>query len=67
MPHTTLRQALTDERDWWSDWVVPMLGRRMRRTSRGDGVSAKWPEPIRPVDGMKRIARRRLSAKDVRA
>jgi lysophospholipase L1-like esterase len=64
VPHRTLRQALTDERDWWSEWVVPMLGRRLRRTPRGDGVGAKWPEPIRPADGMKRIARRRLSASD---
>ena len=67
VPPRTRRQALTDERDGWSEWVMPSLRRRMRRVPRSDGVSAKWPEPIRPADGMKRIARRRLSASDAPA
>ena len=58
MPQRTLRQALAEERDWWGDWVGPMLGRRLRRTPLGHQLSAKWPEPIRPAKGMKRMARR---------
>lgn len=67
VPRRTRRQALTDERDWWSDWVVPMLVRRVRRVPRGGGVGARWPEPIRPAAGMKRLARRRVSGWDARA
>jgi lysophospholipase L1-like esterase len=58
IPHRTLREVLADERDWWGDWVGPMLGRRMRGPALGADMTAKWPEPIRPVDGMKRMARR---------
>jgi lysophospholipase L1-like esterase len=58
VPRRTLRQVIADERDWWGDWVAPMLGRRMRRTPLGAELSAKWPEPVRPAEGMKRLARR---------
>jgi lysophospholipase L1-like esterase len=57
----TFRQWLADERDWWGDWVGPMLRRRMRRSRLGQEFSAKWPDPIRPAEGMKRLARRRAS------
>lgn len=58
IPHRTFRQVVADERDWWGDWVGPMLGRRMRGPAMGAAMSAKWPEPIRPAEGLKRQARR---------
>lgn len=58
VPQRTLRQVLAGERDWWGDWVGPMLGRRLRRTPTDAETRAKWPEPIRPAEGMKRMARR---------
>jgi lysophospholipase L1-like esterase len=57
VPHRTLRQVVADEREWWGDWVRPMLGRRMRGTPLGHEITAKWAEPIRPAKGMKRLAR----------
>jgi lysophospholipase L1-like esterase len=57
-PQRTIRQALAEERDWWGDWVGPMLSRRLRGPQPSAQTKAKWPEPIRPADGMKRAARR---------
>jgi lysophospholipase L1-like esterase len=54
----TWREALAAERDWWQEWVRPMLGRRMRRQPIGAELTAKWPDPIRPADGMKKLAAR---------
>jgi lysophospholipase L1-like esterase len=54
----TWRQAVAAEREWWQEWVRPMLGRRRRNEPIGSDLTAKWPEPIRPADGMKRLAAR---------
>jgi lysophospholipase L1-like esterase len=55
----TPSEWVTDEWDWWNGWVRPALGRRWRRRPEGYGLTAKWPEPIRPASGMKRLARGR--------
>lgn len=52
------REALAAEREWWHEWVGPMLGRRRRNQPLGAELTAKWPDPIRPADGMKRLAAR---------
>ena len=57
VPSRTFKELLLAERDWWGEWVGPMLGRRMRRSPIGEELSFKWPEPIRPADGMKKQAR----------
>jgi len=54
----TWREALAAEREWWNGWVLPMLGRRRRNEPLGADLAARWPDPIRPADGMKRLARR---------
>jgi hypothetical protein len=59
VPDRSVREWFADEREWWGDWVGPMLGRRMRGAPVGAETTAKWPEPIRPAMGMKRMARRR--------
>lgn len=48
------------EVEWWRDVVFPMFGRRMRGVTLGDALSPRWPEPIHPADGMKRLYRKRL-------
>ena len=53
------RQNVTAETEWWREWVRPMLGRRRRGTPLGADLTAKWPDPIRPAEGMKRLAARR--------
>jgi lysophospholipase L1-like esterase len=54
------REAVTAEREWWNEWVRPMLGRRRRHEPLGADLTAKWPDPIRPADGMKRLAARQV-------
>ncbi len=63
IPQRDFREMLTDEWDWWNGWVRPALGRRWRNAPEGYGLRPKWPEPIRPADGMKRAATRSRSAR----
>lgn len=75
VPHTISPPAVPDpappgmrawvrrEREWLGEWVLPMFGRRLRGVTLGDSLEAKWPEPIRPADGMKKMARRRVARK----
>jgi lysophospholipase L1-like esterase len=56
----TWSEAVAAEREWWNDWVRPMLGRRRRNEPLGAELTAKWPEPIRPANGMKQLAARRV-------
>jgi len=58
-PRRAPAEWITDEWDWWNGWVRPALGRRWRQQPEGYGLTAKWPEPIRPAQGMKRLARSR--------
>lgn len=52
---TRIRQ----EGAWVRDEVIPLFQRRMRGVREGDSLTPKWPEPIHPADGMKRLARDR--------
>lgn len=53
------RQMLAAEREWWGEWLTPMLARRMRNQRIGEHLDPKWPTLIRPADGMKKQHRRR--------
>ena len=57
VPSRTFKDLLRAERDWWGEWVGPMLGRRFQRRPMGEELGFKWPDPIRPAEGMKRQAR----------
>lgn len=59
VPQRSVREWFADEREWWGDWVRPMLGRRIQGARTGGEITAKWPDPIRPAEGMKRTARSR--------
>ncbi|GGH62322.1 SGNH/GDSL hydrolase family protein [Rothia aerolata] len=46
LPKTRM-QRLRDEARWTREFVVPWVGRRLRGTSSGDGLSPKYPELTR--------------------
>ncbi len=53
------REWLHQESIWLREWVIPMFGRRMRNITLGDHLEPRWPQPIRPADGLKRLAAQR--------
>lgn len=73
VPHTLRLRDLVpgDPVDWRSvvrseavfvrDEVVPLVRRRIRGEYEGDTTRPKWPEPIHPADGMKRLAAERAA------
>jgi lysophospholipase L1-like esterase len=52
----TFGQALARERDWFGEWISPLIARKLRGETLGDSLTPKWPEPMRPAEGMKRQA-----------
>lgn len=61
-PHRRgLREAVREESRWVRDWVVPLVGRKLRGATLGDDLEPRWPELVRPADGMKRLARARMA------
>ncbi|MDC5697585.1 SGNH/GDSL hydrolase family protein [Intrasporangium calvum] len=50
------RQAVLDEVSFVRGEVVPLVRRRIRGVREGDHTPPKWPVPIRPSKGMKRLA-----------
>ena len=63
----TMAELLRKETAWWGEWVIPMFGRRLRNITLGDHLEPRWPTPIRPADGLKRLAAERLTASAGRA
>ncbi|EAP98375.1 hypothetical protein JNB_15463 [Janibacter sp. HTCC2649] len=57
------RRAVRDEGRFLRTEVAPLVRRRLTGRSEGDHALPKWPEPIRPADGMKRLARERALAR----
>ncbi len=57
------RAALRTEARFVRDEVVPLVQRRIRNEYEGDTTRPKWPVPIHPADGMKRLAREQASAR----
>jgi hypothetical protein len=52
------RELVTAEREWWGEWLTPMLARRVRNARLGEDLTPKWPTLIRPAAGMKKQAKR---------
>ncbi len=50
------RHAARQEAAFVRQEVIPLVRRRLRREYEGDRIAARWPEPIRPAEGMKRLA-----------
>lgn len=78
VPHTLkLRDLVPHEpRDWRTaidaeltfvrDEVVPLVRRRLRGEYEGDRTRPKWPDPIHPAEGMKRLHAERWLVSDPR-
>ncbi|GAB4098392.1 SGNH/GDSL hydrolase family protein [Sinomonas halotolerans] len=43
----TSREWAAAQRTWVRDWVVPLIGRKLRGVTLGDHLSPRWPEPVR--------------------
>ncbi|WP_051479176.1 SGNH/GDSL hydrolase family protein [Arthrobacter sp. H5] len=63
-PHTTPRDWARQEAIWLREWVIPMFGRRIRRVTLGDQLTPRWPQPVHPADGLKKLALQRFEAAD---
>jgi len=50
------RMTVIDEVSFVRGEVVPLVRRRIRGVRDGDHTPPKWPVPIRPAEGMKRLA-----------
>lgn len=53
------REAVRAEGHWVRHEVLPLFRRRLSGVREGDSLTPKWPEPVHPADGMKRLARAR--------
>lgn len=58
-PPVPWRQAVRDEARFVRGEVLPLVRRRVTGRSTADTADPKWPVPIRPAEGMKRLARTR--------
>lgn len=56
-----LRHAVRSEVQFVRDEVVPLVQRRLRGEYEGDRTQPKWPEPVHPAEGMKRLAAERFA------
>ncbi|GAB3272025.1 SGNH/GDSL hydrolase family protein [Sinomonas notoginsengisoli] len=41
------REWIAAQRTWLNDWVVPLIGRKIRGVTLGDHLLPRWPEPVR--------------------
>lgn len=44
---------------FWREHALPLIGRKLRRVTLGDTLTPKWPDPVRPADGLRKLERRR--------
>jgi ABC-type cobalamin/Fe3+-siderophores transport system ATPase subunit len=61
----TWTEAARDELGFLRTEVAPLVRRRVTGRNGGDTATAKWPQPVRPADGLRRLARQRSA--EVRA
>ena len=55
-------RCIAREREWFGEWIAPLISRKWHGRSMADGLRPKWPEPIYPSAGMKRQARAQVTA-----
>ncbi len=61
------RRTLLTEVRFAREEVIPLLQRRITGRNEGDTTCPKWPVPIHPADGMKRLAAARATRSPVTA
>ncbi|MDQ4503377.1 SGNH/GDSL hydrolase family protein [Sinomonas sp. ASV322] len=45
-PRSTL-EWIDAQREWLNDWVLPLIGRKLRGVTLGDSLGPRWPEPVK--------------------
>ncbi|MWV60549.1 SGNH/GDSL hydrolase family protein [Rathayibacter sp. VKM Ac-2754] len=55
----TPTEWLRDQHRWTADWLLPLVGRKIRRVTLGDHLAPRWPDPVvvPPKGGLRRLAR----------
>jgi lysophospholipase L1-like esterase len=55
----TPRQWVRDQHRWYLDWVLPLVGRKLRRITLGDSLFPRWPTlvTVPGKGGLRRLAR----------
>ena len=48
-----------DSSRFWREYVIPLFGRKLRGVTLGDDLSPKWPEPVRPTEGLRKLEKKR--------
>lgn len=58
-PRPGIRAWVLEHYVWLNDWVLPLLGRKLRGTTLGDSLGPRWPQPVRvpPRKGLRKLAR----------
>lgn len=59
------RPTVREEARFLRTEVLPLVRRRLSGRYDGDDALPKWPEPIRPAEGMKRLARERAREREL--
>ncbi len=61
-PAPTFAQIRREHHTWLREWVFPLVGRKIRRVTLGDGREPRWPEPVRVPSkgGLRRMVREGL-------
>ncbi|WP_136612194.1 SGNH/GDSL hydrolase family protein [Sinomonas albida] len=56
-PRSTL-EWVNAQRQWMNDWVVPLIGRKLRGVTLGDSLGPRWPYPVKvpKKGGLRRYA-----------
>ncbi|MFD0758458.1 SGNH/GDSL hydrolase family protein [Arthrobacter ulcerisalmonis] len=59
----SLREWERHQRRWVNDWVLPLVGRKLRGTTLGDDLGPRWPEPVKvpKKGGLRKLAAERAS------
>ncbi|MDR4533664.1 SGNH/GDSL hydrolase family protein [Glutamicibacter sp. PS] len=64
----SLRQRAAEQRQWINDWVLPLMGRKVRGVTMGDHLTARWPRPVTVPEkgGLRKFAKKQRKAERAR-
>jgi lysophospholipase L1-like esterase len=54
------------QRRWAHDWVLPLVGRKLRGVTLGDDLAPRWPEPVLvpAKGGLRRLVRKKAGQRE---
>ncbi|MEA5455690.1 SGNH/GDSL hydrolase family protein [Sinomonas sp. JGH33] len=47
LAHRSTLEWIDAQREWLNDWVLPLIGRKLRGVTLGDSLRPRWPEPVK--------------------